>query len=325
MSPSSNVYKGKIIQPLRSHTNNPNSNLNSANNSQEQTDDSYYGKVQLTNNDKSTSSNNDTTSPKQTFQFGMFSLNDKRVYLQNGDLVTLQLIELPDGSKKAYNIQLVSSSNQQDRPQVSRSRNEYKKGRVDSVKGHSGYIEYSVGSSGDMKKLFFHISDVIDSASLSSSNSQNSSTNEYHVSLKPGDEVEFIISHNPRNGKYSATRIRKLSSGQKTNGQQSNAQNGSSTPANSASATNQASDNPDMKRPERLLTKLKVANIDKSGKQLVLTRQPNNPDINSKVKSFSKQLRERLPGSLVPNTVGVDSTGNLTKSAQNIDSDEQSN
>ena len=47
------------------------------------------------------------------------------------------------------------------------------------------------------------------------------------------------------------------------------------------------------------MKKLKLANIDdKSGKQLILIRQPNNPD--SKTKSFSRQLFERLPGSLEP-------------------------
>jgi hypothetical protein len=51
------------------------------------------------------------------------------------------------------------------------------------------------------------------------------------------------------------------------------------------------------KRPERLITKLKTSNIDdKSGKQLMLIRQPRNPDM--KIKSFSKQRIERLAGQI---------------------------
>ena len=53
------------------------------------------------------------------------------------------------------------------------------------------------------------------------------------------------------------------------------------------------------KRPERLNIKLKAANIDeKSGKELVLIRQPNNPDESNKGKSFTRVLQEREPGTL---------------------------
>ena len=100
------------------------------------------------------------------------------------------------------------------------------------------------------------------------------------VPLKPGDEVEFVVSHNPRNNKYSATRIKRTAISKET-------------------AKDTETDN---KRPERLITKLKLANVDKSGKQLVLTRQPNNPADMGKTKSFSRVLKERLPGSLVPLT-----------------------
>ncbi len=56
------------------------------------------------------------------------------------------------------------------------------------------------------------------------------------------------------------------------------------------------------KRPEHLITKLKVSNIDdKNGKELILIRQPRNPD--GKMKSFSIQRVERLPGQLVDTLV----------------------
>jgi hypothetical protein len=88
--------------------------------------------------------------------------------------------------------------------------------------------------------------------------------------LKVGDEVEFSLSIQ-RNGKSSAIRVKKLVN------------------LNSAQNESQA------KRPDRLITKLKTTNIDdKNGKQLILVRQPKNPD--GKIKSFGRQLVERLPG-----------------------------
>lgn len=96
--------------------------------------------------------------------------------------------------------------------------------------------------------------------------------------LKPGDEVEFQVSHNSRNGKFSAIRIKKQAQVQ-------------------ISSEQSAADLQDAKRPERLNLKLKSANIDnESGRQLILIRGPCNPDCKSK--SFSKQLKERVPGVL---------------------------
>jgi cold shock CspA family protein len=43
------------------------------------------------------------------------------------------------------------------------------------------------------KKLFFHMTEVHDSAQIS-----------------PGDEVEFVVVQNQRNGKYSACSLRKI-------------------------------------------------------------------------------------------------------------------
>lgn len=109
--------------------------------------------------------------------------------------------------------------------------------------------------------------------------------------LKVGDEVEFYLS-TQRNGKYAALKLKKLNSN--LNGNQNE---------------------PQVKRPDRLLSKLKVTNIDdKNGKQLILVRQPKNPD--GKTKSFSKKLVERLPGtfentspqSTVPTTPNNNST-----------------
>ena len=53
-----------------------------------------------------------------------------------------------------------------------------------------GFLNHEVENG---KKLFFHMSEVHDNADLSS-----------------GDVVEFVIVHNQRNGKYSATNVRKM-------------------------------------------------------------------------------------------------------------------
>ena len=119
--------------------------------------------------------------------------------------------------------------------------------------------------------------------------------------LKVGDEVEFAISHNSRSGKFSAIKIRKLLAGSSTSASLTtqNSSTAFSTSNSQAKSSSSQLVTELEKRPERLITKLKTANIDdKSGKQLILIRQPNNPV--SKVGSFGRQLRERLPGSLIP-------------------------
>ena len=71
----------------------------------------------------------------------MFSLNDKKFLLQVGDLVSFQLGTCFDGTKKAANIQYIAE-NQQQQSNQSRQRNnnnntnEFKKGKIDSIKGH---------------------------------------------------------------------------------------------------------------------------------------------------------------------------------------------
>jgi hypothetical protein len=91
------------------------------------------------------------------------------------------------------------------------------------------------------------------------------------------------LTHNSRNGKSSANKIRRLLS--------------STENSNQTNSDQAATDQVVYKRPERLITKLKVANIDdKSGKQLVLARQPKNPD--GKMKSFSREIGTRPPGCL---------------------------
>lgn len=126
MNVSSAVYKGRIVQQLRSHS--LTSNANTMNSSQDQqqaaVDDVYYGKVQVSSSKKS---ENDTI-----YEFGLTSLQDKKKCFQIGELVTFQLASFQDGVKRAYNLQ-GQQSQSQDR--ASRS-NDLKRGKIDSIKGH---------------------------------------------------------------------------------------------------------------------------------------------------------------------------------------------
>ena len=130
-------------------------------------------------------------------------------------------------------------------------------------------------------------------ASNASTTSTTTSDSSSSSSLKLGDEVEFVISHNPRSGKYSATKIKRISSYNPSKEAAATAADAAGTSMASSSGSVDA----ESKRPERLITKLKMANIDdKSGKKLILIRQPNNPD--GKAKSFSRSILERAPGIL---------------------------
>ena len=152
---STTVYRGKVIQSLRSQSSNITAaNINSMS-TQEQTDDIYYGKI--------ASSDTHNANEPITVQFGFFSLLDKRSFLQLGDLVTFQLIESVVNEanaaaaslvRKAYNVSLLNAyatSSQESSAAISsssssnataggrqqqRASNDFKRGRVDSIKGH---------------------------------------------------------------------------------------------------------------------------------------------------------------------------------------------
>lgn len=299
---SSTVHKGKVVQQLKYHSTSP----KTPDADQSQTnDDEYYGKIQLvqSGNERKDSVGSSSTE-NQTYSFGLFSLNDKKVNLQVGDLVSFQLATCHDGVKRVFNLQQANEQQQQQQQQTSTNRqqrnstnaNDLKKGKIETIKGNVGFIEYQT-SDYEKKKAFFHISDLIDENTGTTSTSESSN-------IKIGDEVEFVLSYNSRSNKYSAIKIKKLN------------KNSESTGANSKVED---------KRPEHLITKLKVANIDdKSGKQLVLARQPNNPD--GKLKSFSRQLFEREPGSLEPKPIKtVNSNTDLVTAESRASSNDNEN
>ncbi|XP_074640508.1 cold shock domain-containing protein E1-like [Tubulanus polymorphus] len=145
-----------------------------------------------------------------SYAYGITGLADKRDFLQQGDLVKFQLCTVKStGKVRATNIAAARKCI---------------RATVDSMKGQFGFLNYEAEEG---KKLFFHMTEVHDGAEVRS-----------------GDDVEFVVVQNQRNGKYSACSLRKIS---------------------------------DRRRPERLISRLKSVSEDGAPK-LVVIRQPKGPD-----------------------------------------------
>lgn len=156
----------------------------------------------------------------------------------------------------------------------------------------------------ETRKIFFHVSDLITDPTPGAVTAQDgSSTTTPTGGLKVGDEVEFVVSHGSRNGKQAAIKIKKTRSGSQsstTGGSSSLSESSSNTTGQTTttSTDDAAAAAAAAKRPERLNMKIKIANIDdESGKQLILSRQPVNPDAKMSTASFSRERRTRMPGS----------------------------
>ncbi|VDI73536.1 Hypothetical predicted protein [Mytilus galloprovincialis] len=147
----------------------------------------------------------------EVYPYGITSLADKRDFLQKGDSVK-------------FNLALNKSNNQTRAVNISAIR-KFIRSKVDSVKGQFGFLNYEKE---DGKKLFFHMTEVHDG-----------------VEIQTGDEVEFVVVQNQRNGKYSACSLRKIT---------------------------------DRRRPERLVSRLKSVTEDLSSVRIVVIRQPKGPD-----------------------------------------------
>ncbi|KAK3798016.1 hypothetical protein RRG08_034577 [Elysia crispata] len=143
--------------------------------------------------------------------YGITSLADKRDFLQKDDVVKFQVAR----SKKDDQLRAVNIG----------ALRKFIRAKVDSVKGQYGFINYEAEEG---KKLFFHMTEVHDGAVI-----------------QAGDEVEFVLVQNQRNGKFSACSLRKLT---------------------------------DRRRPERLLSRLKSFSEDKSSWKVVVIRNPKGPD-----------------------------------------------
>lgn len=152
----------------------------------------------------------DDDSDNQLYPYGITSLADKHDFLQKGDIVKFQVAIGKGGKMRAVCIAAMRK---------------YIRARVDSVKGQFGFINHEVEEG---KKLFFHMTEVHDG-----------------VEVQPGDEVEFVVVQNQRNGKYSACSLRKIT---------------------------------DRQRPEHLVSRLKSINEDANGPRIIAIRQPKGPD-----------------------------------------------
>ncbi|XP_012279281.1 cold shock domain-containing protein E1 [Orussus abietinus] len=117
---------------------------------------------------------NPTAEEEETseYEFGIMGLANKRDLLQVGDPVQFQI----DSAGHACNIVVVRKK---------------RRATVDAVKGPFGFLAYEVDEG---KKLFFHMSEVRD-----------------HATLVPGDQVEFVLVTNQRTGKSSACNVTRLS------------------------------------------------------------------------------------------------------------------
>lgn len=105
------------------------------------------------------------------YEFGIMGLANKKELLQVGDPVQLQV----DSAGRAANIIAVRKK---------------RRTIVDAIKGPFGFLAYEVEEG---KKLFFHMSEVKEG-----------------VNLQPGDQVEFVLVTNQRNGKSSACNVTKI-------------------------------------------------------------------------------------------------------------------
>uniref|UniRef100_A0A0B7AWL7 Cold shock domain-containing protein E1 n=1 Tax=Arion vulgaris TaxID=1028688 RepID=A0A0B7AWL7_9EUPU len=147
----------------------------------------------------------------EAYPYGITSLADKRDFLQKDDVVRFQVARTKkDSALRAVNIGALRK---------------FIRAKVDSVKGQYGFINFEAEEG---KKLFFHMTEVHDSAVI-----------------QPGDEVEFVLVQNQRNGKYSACTLRKIT---------------------------------DTRRPERLLSRLKSITEDNSTYKVITIRNPRGPD-----------------------------------------------
>lgn len=181
------ILQGKVVRPMRI-----------VNPEQEE----YCGLIQV---------GADDDPDKQTYQYSITSLADKRDFLQKGDAVKFRVAVNPlSQEKRAIHVAAVR---------------QFIRSKVESVKDKYGFLTYEVEEG---KKLFFHMTEVHGG-----------------IEVSPGDEVEFVVVQNQRNGKYSACSLRKIT---------------------------------EKRRPERLLSRLKSMNEELVGPRVVVVRPPKGPD-----------------------------------------------
>lgn len=114
-----------------------------------------------------------------SYPYCILSLADKHEFLQKNDQVCFQLAS---AGKKVWAWKVAGQR-------------KFARAKVSSVKGQFGFIDYDIGEG---KKLFFHVSEVVDG-----------------VEIAQGHEVEFVIVQNQKNGRFSAVNVRRLTETQR--------------------------------------------------------------------------------------------------------------
>ncbi|CAF0756986.1 unnamed protein product [Adineta steineri] len=116
----------------------------------------------------------DDGTPGEFYTYSITGVKNKRMILLPNDLVTFSIAVGRDYSKRAVNIIL---------------ENEMRKGKIDTVKGQFGFIDFACEEN---KKIFFHNSEV-----------------DGGFELRAGDEVEFYAQYNQKTGKPCASKLRR--------------------------------------------------------------------------------------------------------------------
>ncbi|CAF1160122.1 unnamed protein product [Adineta ricciae] len=117
----------------------------------------------------------DDGTPGECYTYSITGVKNKRVILLPNDAVTFSVAVGRDYSKRAVNIVL---------------ENETRKGKIDTVKGQFGFIDFPCEEN---KKIFFHNSEV-----------------DGGFELRTGDEVEFYAQYNVKTYKPCASRLRRV-------------------------------------------------------------------------------------------------------------------
>jgi cold shock CspA family protein len=145
------VHRGRVVSPVRMISND---------------ECEIFGRIQKVSDDGI---------PGECYTFSITGIKNKRVILLPNDAVTFSVAVGRDYSTRAVNIVL---------------ENETRKGKVDTVKGQFGFIDFACEEN---KKIFFHNSEI-----------------EAGFELRAGDEVEFYAQYNPKSGKPCASKLRRI-------------------------------------------------------------------------------------------------------------------
>ncbi|CAF3989006.1 unnamed protein product [Rotaria sordida] len=145
------VHRGRVVSPVRMISND---------------ECEILGRIQKITDDGM---------PGECYTYSITGVKNKRVILLPNDSVTFSIAIGLDYSRRAANIIL---------------ENEIRKGKVDTVKGQFGFIDFACEEN---KKIFFHNSEI-----------------EAGFELRAGDEVEFYAQYNLKSGKPCASKLRRV-------------------------------------------------------------------------------------------------------------------